>query len=99
MRTGYALHENRCGNRVVRSLIGERCRDDSAFAGDIVLTLPTSIQTRTFFGSTRASRTVAGRTLSVPSMQQTCGAGDQLAIPRSWLAEPSLSLLEGFSGR
>lgn len=37
MRTGV-------GTAWVRSLIGERCRDDSAFAGDIVLTLPTSIR-------------------------------------------------------
>lgn len=28
----------------VRSLIGEHCRDDSAFTGDIVLTLHTSIR-------------------------------------------------------
>lgn len=28
----------------VRSLIGEHCRDDSAFAGDIVLTLHTFIR-------------------------------------------------------
>lgn len=83
----------------VRSLIGECCRDDSAFAGDIVLTLHTSIRHALSSDLFELLAPWQGRTLSTPSMQQTCGAGNQLAIPRSWLVEPSLSLLEGFSGR
>jgi hypothetical protein len=83
----------------VRSLVGERCRDDSALAGDIVSTLHTSIRHALSSDLFALLTRWQGRTLSTPSMQQTCGAGDQLAIPRSWLVEPSLSLLEGFSGR